>query len=107
MFRESVIVPRCENPKRIMIEDSKAHEDAQRQNADAVVVDFTSYELEIIYTIEEENYLLKTRQTFELHWNTLSLGEKVVTENAFFTRGDKPNNQTVSETCRIKFMNVR
>ena len=107
MFRGSVIVPRCENPKRIKIEDSKAHEDAQGQNADAVVVDFTSYELEIIYTIEEENYLVKTRQTFELHWNTLSLGENVAIENTFYTRGDKPNNQTVLETCRMTVMNIR
>ena len=90
-----------------MIEDGEASEGAQGQNADADGVYFTPHELEIIYTIDEENYLEKTRQTFELHWNTLSLGEKVVTENAFFTRGDKPNNQTVSETCRIKFMNVR
>ena len=68
------------------------NEDGYEKNSEKGIILFSSKELDMIYTIEEEKYLHKTRTTFDSTWKNISFGEQFMQNINLFKQTKQPLN---------------
>ena len=106
-FRKSVIVRRDEavavaEPEIQIQVQLKDGNQAEGPNPFEIILSLNIEELENIFTVEEGNYFVKLRAGFDQKWNTIPIGEEMMSH---FINFCKKNHQLPARF--FQFMNNR
>ena len=87
LLRKSVIVSTRQNVDEI--EQSPIISGEEEEEEETMKISLNIQEIENIFTMEEETYVINIHKQFNTHWQGISLGEKFTNETVQFCK-DRP-----------------